>query len=127
MVRVPSSRRNRDEIRLVVAETERKRIESRSFWRGIVQSGAAAYTSGMSPELPLPTHLWDPLPPAVQALILALQGEVTELQTRIPSLQHQVQELQNQMDQSTACASQPLCPDPSIVNRPPSQSPGGEM
>ena len=81
----------------------------------------------MSTALPLPTHLWDPLPPAVQGLILALQDEVTELQTRIPSLQQQVQELQSQMNQCAASASHPPCPNPSIVNRPPSQSAVGEI
>jgi hypothetical protein len=81
----------------------------------------------MSTESPLPANLWDHLPPAAQALILALQGEVTELRTRIPSLQHQAQELQNHMNQRPASATQPLSPDASIVTPSPSQSPGGEI
>lgn len=77
----------------------------------------------MSTESPLPAHLWDHLPPAVQALILARQGEVTDLRTRISPLQHQAQELQNQMHQNPASSSQPSPPDPSRVKPPPAQPP----
>jgi DDE superfamily endonuclease len=79
----------------------------------------------MSTESPLPTHLWDGLPPEAQALILALQAEVTDLQTRTPGLQHQPQVSQSPLSQDTSSPPGPSSRNPPATKRRPPQSPCG--
>src|SRR6516165_819999 len=64
----------------------------------------------MSLQPPIPAELWDQIPPAAQAAILAL---VQQYERRLQNLQKQVNELQQRLNQnSTNSSSKPPSSDP---------------
>lgn len=58
----------------------------------------------MSSQPPIPAELWDQIPPAAQAAILAL---VQQYESRLQALQDQVNELQQRLNQNSTNSSRP--------------------
>src|SRR6516165_3874271 len=71
---------------------------------------------------PIPVELWDQIPPAAQAAILAL---VQQYEQRLQALQSQVDDLRQQLNQNSTNSSRPPSTDPPHVKRrPPKPSSG---
>jgi transposase len=71
---------------------------------------------------PIPVELWDQIPPAAQAAILAL---VQQYEQRLQTLQQQVAQLTERLNQNSTNSSRPPSSDPPHVKRrPPTQSSG---
>src|SRR5262245_40054242 len=76
----------------------------------------------MAPQPPIPAELWDQVPPAAQAAILAL---IRQHQQQLHDLQRQVEELRRRLNQNSTNSSRPPSTDPPHVKRrPPSPSTG---
>src|SRR5215468_1266948 len=71
---------------------------------------------------PIPVELWDQIPPAAQAAILAL---IQQYEQRLQALQQQVDELRQRLNQNSTNSSRPPSSDPPHVKRRPPQPPSG--
>jgi transposase len=76
----------------------------------------AIYNKGMSQEPPLPKDVWDLIPSAAQAALLALFGN---LQEELAALRQQVADLTARLGQTSQNSSRPPSSDPPAVKRPP--------
>src|SRR5687768_17564861 len=76
----------------------------------------------MKPEPPIPAELWDQIPPAAQASILAL---VRQYQQQLHGLQQQVNELRQRLNRNSTNSSRPPSTDPPHVKRRPPELPSG--
>jgi transposase len=76
----------------------------------------------MKPQPPIPAELWDQVPPAAQAAILAL---VQQYQQRSQALQKQVDQLTERLNQDSTNSSRPPSSDPPHVKRRPPKPPSG--
>jgi transposase len=74
----------------------------------------------MSLQPPIPIELWDQIPPAAQAAILAL---VQQYEQRLQALQKQVTELQQRLNQNSTNSSKPPSSDPPALKRLPPKPP----
>src|SRR5438477_481937 len=79
----------------------------------------------MSAGPPLPTDLWDRLPPEARALILALRAELAELRAKVREQQAQLHELRERLNQNSTNSSRPPSSDPPAVKRAPPKPPSG--
>src|SRR5438874_182292 len=79
----------------------------------------------MSAGPPLPTDLWDSLPPEARALILALRAELAELRAKVREQQAQLHELRERLNQNSTNSSRPPSSDPPAVKRAPPKPPSG--
>src|SRR5262245_39983251 len=70
----------------------------------------------MEPHLPIPADLWDQVPPAAQAAILAL---IQGYELRLQALRRRVDELEQRLNQNSTNSSRPPSSDPPHVKRPP--------
>ena len=70
----------------------------------------------MSLQPPIPAELWDQIPPAAQAAIMAL---VQQYESRLQALQDQVNELQQRLNQNSTNSSKPPSSDPPTLKRSP--------
>src|SRR5688572_24185628 len=78
----------------------------------------------MSVELPIPAVLWDSIPPAAQAAVLAL---VQTYEQRLAHLQQQIQGLQERLNQSSTNSSRPPSTDATkALKRSPPKPPSGK-
>src|SRR3954451_8507998 len=76
----------------------------------------------MLPIPPIPAELWDRIPPAAQAAILAV---IQQYEQRLQALQQQVDELRQLLNQNSTNSSRPPSTDPPYVKRrPPKPSSG---
>jgi len=76
----------------------------------------------MPPVPPIPVELWNQIPPAAQAAILAL---VQQYEQRLQALQRQVDQLTQRLNQNSTNSSRPPSSDPPHVKRrPPKPSSG---
>src|SRR5262249_3672552 len=76
----------------------------------------------MPPVPPIPAELWDQIPPAAQAAILAL---VEQYEQRLQALQRKVDQLTERLNQNSTNSSRPPSTDPPHVKRrPPKPSSG---
>jgi len=76
----------------------------------------------MPPVPPIPAELWNQIPPAAQAAILAL---VQQYEQRLQALQRQVDQLTERLNQNSTNSSRPPSSDPPHVKRrPPKPSSG---
>jgi transposase len=82
----------------------------------------AAYNGGMSQEPPIPKELWDLIPPAAQAALLAYLGN---LQAELTDLRQQVADLNARLGQNSQNSSRPPSSDAPNVKRPPPREPSG--
>jgi len=76
----------------------------------------------MSQEPPLPKEIWDLIPPAAQAALLALLGN---LQSELAALRQQVADLSARLGQNSQNSSRPPSSDAPTVKRPPPREPSG--
>jgi transposase len=76
----------------------------------------------MSQESPIPKDLWDLIPPAAQAALLALLGN---LQSELLALRQQVADLSARLGQNSQNSSRPPSSDAPAVKRPPPREPSG--
>ena len=76
----------------------------------------------MSQEPPIPKELWDLIPAAAQAALLALLGQ---LQTELGDLRQQVADLNARLGQNSQNSSKPPSSDAPSVKRPPPREPSG--
>src|SRR5262245_35715809 len=76
----------------------------------------------MRTQPPNPAELWDQIPPAAQAAILAL---VQQYEQRLQALQKQVDDLQHRLTQNSTNSSWPPSSDPPHVKRPPPKPTSG--
>src|SRR5438270_13110788 len=70
----------------------------------------------MEPQPPIPAELWNQIPPAAQAAILAL---VQQYEQRLQALQQQVIDLRQRLNQNSTNSSRPPSSDPPHVKRRP--------
>jgi transposase len=75
----------------------------------------------MSAEPPIPAELWDEIPPAAQAALLAV---FASLQQRIAHLEKQVEDLRHQLNQNSTNSSRPPSSDGPAFKRPPPKPKG---
>src|SRR5579871_28115 len=78
----------------------------------------------MSSVPPIPVELWDQIPPAAQAAILAL---VKQYEQRLQALQQQVEDLRQRLNQNSTNSSRPPSSDPPHVKRRPPQPSSGRQ
>jgi transposase len=71
---------------------------------------------------PLPVEIWDQLPPAAQAAILAL---VQQYEQQLQDLQRRVEDLEQRLGQNSTNSSRPPSTDGLAVKRRPPRSPSG--
>jgi transposase len=71
---------------------------------------------------PIPAELWDQVPPAAQAAILAL---VQQYEQRLQGLQRQVDDLRQRLNQNSTNSSRPPSSDPPHVKRRPPKPAAG--
>jgi transposase len=76
----------------------------------------------MSQEPPIPKELWDLIPPAAQAALLALLGN---LQSELAALRQQVADLNARLGQNSQNSSRPPSSDSPAVKRPPPRESSG--
>lgn len=76
----------------------------------------------MSQELPIPKELWDLIPPAAQAALLAV---LDNLQSEVTALRQQVADLNARLGQNSQNSSRPPSSDAPNVKRPPPREPSG--
>ena len=74
----------------------------------------------MSQEPPIPKELWDLIPAAAQAALLAVLGH---LQTELGDLRQQVAELNARLGQNSQNSSKPPSSDAPSIKRPPRVNP----
>src|SRR5439155_22109200 len=70
----------------------------------------------MPPVPPIPVELWNQIPPAAQAAVLAL---VQQYEQRLQALQKQVDELRQRLNRNSTNSSRPPSTDPPHVKRRP--------
>ena len=71
---------------------------------------------------PIPAELWDQIPPAAQAAILAL---IQQYAQRMQALQRKVEQLTERLNQNSTNSSRPpSCDPPHVKRRPPKPSSG---
>jgi transposase len=76
----------------------------------------------MPPVPPIPAELWDQIPPAAQAAILAL---IQKYEQRLQALQRKVDQLTERLNQNSTNSARPPSSDPPHVKRrPPKPSTG---
>ncbi len=78
----------------------------------------------MSPVPPIPAELWDQIPPAAQAAILAL---IQQYEQRLQALQQKVDQLTERLNQNSTNSSRPPSSDPPHVKRRPPQPSSGRQ
>lgn len=83
---------------------------------------AALYNEAMLQEPPIPKELWDLIPAAAQAALLALLGN---LQSELTDLRQQVAALNARLGQNSQNSSKPPSSDAPSVKRPPPREPSG--
>jgi len=88
----------------------------------VASLAAATYNEVMSQEPPLPKELWDQIPAAAQAALLALLGN---LQTELADLRQQVADLNARLGQNSQNSSRPPSSDAANVKRPPPRESSG--
>jgi transposase len=76
----------------------------------------------MRRALPIPAALWDQIPPAAQAAILAL---VQTYEQQLADLQSRVADLEQRLGQNSTNSSRPPSSDPPTVKRAPPRPPSG--
>jgi transposase len=76
----------------------------------------------MADAAPIPGDLWDQIPPAARAAILAL---VQSYEQRLATLQQRVEQLEQQLGQNSTNSSRPPSSDPPTVKRAPPRPPSG--
>src|SRR3954449_3983249 len=76
----------------------------------------------MKPKPPIPGELWNQIPPAAQAAILAV---VQQYEQRLQALQRQVDRLTERLNQNSTNSSRPPSADPLHVKRRPPTPPSG--
>jgi transposase len=76
----------------------------------------------MPPVPPIPVELWDQIPPAAQAAILALTQRYEQ---RLHALQRKVDQLTERLNQNSTNSSRPPSSDPPHVKRRPPKSASG--
>jgi len=76
----------------------------------------------MRPPPPIPADLWDEIPLAAQAAVLAL---VQSYEQRLAALQHRVEDLEQRLGQNSSNSSRPPSTDPPTVKRAPPRTPSG--
>jgi len=76
----------------------------------------------MEPHLPIPADLWDQVPPAAQAAILAL---IQGYELRLQALRRRVDELEQRLNQNSTNSSRPPSSDPPHVKRQPPKPKSG--
>src|SRR5215207_7278159 len=76
----------------------------------------------MEPVPPIPVELWNQIPPAAQAAILAL---VQQYEQRLQALQQQVAQLTERLNQNSTNSSRSPSSDPPHVKRPPPKPKSG--
>jgi transposase len=76
----------------------------------------------MSPAPPIPVALWDQIPPAAQAAVLAL---VQSYEQRLAALQGRLDDLEQRLGQNSTNSSRPPSADPPSVQRAPPRPPSG--
>src|SRR5262245_9826133 len=76
----------------------------------------------MPPVPPIPAELWNQIPPAAQAAVLAL---VHQYEQRLQALQQQVDDLRQRLNQNSTNSSRPPSSDPPHVKRRPPQPSSG--
>jgi transposase len=76
----------------------------------------------MTPAPPLPAELWDQIPPASRAAILAL---VQSYEQRLAALQRRIDDLEQQLGQNSSNSSKPPSSDPPTFKRAPPRPPSG--
>src|SRR5262249_61740914 len=82
----------------------------------------ATYNEAMSQELPIPKELWDLIPPAAQAAVLAL---FAKLQSELTALRQQVAALTERLDQNSRNSSRlPSSDAPAVQGRHPREPSG---
>lgn len=72
---------------------------------------------------PIPPDLWDQIPPAARAALLAVLGE---MRRRADALEARVRELEARLGQDSSNSSKPPSSDPIHVKRRPPRSPSGK-
>ncbi len=77
----------------------------------------------MSTQPPIPKELWDTIPPAAQAALLAV---FESLHRRIEDLEREVAELKARLSQNSTNSSKPPSSDPPSVKRAPPKQPTGK-
>lgn len=77
----------------------------------------------MSSQPPIPAELWEQIPSAAQAAILAL---VQQYESRLQALQDQVTELQQRLNQNSTNSSKPPSSDPPALKRAPPKTPSAK-
>jgi transposase len=76
----------------------------------------------MDPHPPIPTELWDQIPPAVRTAILIL---IRHYEQRLQALQKRSDELEQRLGQNSTNSSRPPSSDPPHVKRPPPKPKSG--
>src|SRR5215831_8577361 len=76
----------------------------------------------MPPVPPIPAELWDRIPPAAQAAILAL---IQQYERRLQALQREVDQLTERLNQNSTNSARPPSSDPPHVKRRPPQPSSG--
>src|SRR5262245_62723433 len=76
----------------------------------------------MRPQPPIPAELWDQIPPAAQAVVLAL---VQQYEQRLQALEKRVDELEQRLNQNSTNSSRPPSSDAPHVKRRPPKPPSG--
>jgi len=71
---------------------------------------------------PIPAALWEQIPPAAQAAVLAL---VQSYEQRLTALQRRLEDLEQQLGQNSTNSSRPPSSDPPTVKRAPPEAPSG--
>src|SRR5215211_6683043 len=71
---------------------------------------------------PIPVELWDQIPPAAQAAIMAL---IQQYEQRLQALQQQVAQLTERLNQNSTNSSRPPSSDPPHVKRRPPKPAAG--
>src|SRR5437016_6274885 len=90
--------------------------------RDVASRAADAYNDAMPQEPPIPKELWDLIPAAAQAALLALLGN---LQSEVTALRQQVADLTARLGQNSQNSSRPPSSDAPSVKRPPAREPSG--
>jgi transposase len=83
---------------------------------------ATGYNESMPQEPPIPKELWDQIPSAAQAALLALFGN---LQSEVTALRQQVADLTARLGQNSHNSSKPPSSDTPAVKRRPPREPSG--
>ncbi len=78
----------------------------------------------MQPVPPIPVELWDQIPPAAQAAILAL---IQQYEQRLQALQRKADQVTERLNQNSSNSSRPPSSDPPHVKHRPPKPPSGRQ